>query len=71
MAVIALRSRAPLIPAYIHGKIRFLRRTHVYFGEPIDISDLYEQGVNAEAVNEVTRRIRSTFLALRDRANGK
>ena len=70
-AFMALRANVPLLPVFIDGKPRFLRLRHVYVGEPIDISDLREQGYDAAVVEQVNERIRSTFLDMRARAHGE
>lgn len=68
-ALIALRARVPVLPCYIHGKIRAFRVTDVYFGEPMPLDDLYAQGVNNEAVQTLCGRIRDTFYAMRAQAD--
>lgn len=60
-AVLALRSKVPLIPVYVHGKLRLFRRTHVYIGAPMETADLYEQGMDSQTVNSLCQRIRDTF----------
>ena len=65
-AVLALRAKVPMLPIYISEKLRFFHRTDVYVGLPMDISDLYSQGFDAQTVNEATERIRNTFLAMRE-----
>ncbi len=64
VALIALRSKVPLIPVYISGKLRLFRRLHVYVGEPILMDDLREQGVNTETCNLLLGRITSSYAAL-------
>ena len=70
-SLIALRSRVPVIPMYIHGKIRPFRINHVYFGEAMELGDLYAEGVNSETVKKLSTRIRDTFYAMREAANRK
>ena len=70
-ALIALRSKVPVIPVYIHGKIRVFRMNHVYFGKPLPLDDLYAQGMNNDTVNALCTRIHDTFHAMRDAANRK
>lgn len=70
-SLIALRSKVPVIPVYIHGRILPFRINHIYFGEVMNLSDLHEQGVNSETVNALSNRMRDTFYAMRDAANGK
>ena len=66
VAFLALRSGAPLLPVYIDGKLRLFRRTDVYVGEPMDVSDLCAKGCDNDVVMELTARIRDTFLAMRE-----
>lgn len=70
-ALIALRSKATVIPVYIHKKPRLLRRTHVYFGKVMELEDLYQQGLSTESVNALCSRIRDTFYAMRAAAEQK
>ena len=65
-AVLALRAKVPLQPVYIDSKRRFLRVCHAYVGQPMDISDLCDQGYDAGVVEQLTARIRDTFLNMRD-----
>ena len=65
-SVLALRANVPLLPVYISRKLSFLRMTHVYVGKPMDISDLSAQGMDAAVVEQLTQRIRATFLAMRE-----
>lgn len=64
-AVLALRANVPLLPVYVSQKLRAFRRTEVYIGKPMDISDLSAQGFDAQVVNQLTERIRQTFLTMR------
>ena len=68
-AVLALRANVPLLPVFIDGKPRLFRLRHVYIGEPIDISDLRAQGFDAQTIDQVTSRIRDTFLRMREDAH--
>lgn len=70
-ALIALRADVPLIPAYIDGRIRPFHKTRVYLGEPMQIDDLKAQGTNSDTVKQLCERIRQTFYAMHDAANGK
>ena len=65
-SVLALRANVPLLPVFISRKLSFLRVTHVYVGKPMDISDLSAQGMDAATVDQLTQRIRETFLRMRE-----
>ena len=60
-ALIAMRSRAPVVPIYISRKLAFFRRTDLYVGEPIGYDDLLEQGINTETCEQMNERMRETF----------
>ncbi len=80
VAFIALRAGVPVIPVYICGTPatnKVVRsyltpsRARVYFGPPIDLSDLTEGGkAERDAFPEVTRRLMSAIRALRDQSTG-
>lgn len=65
-AIIALRARVPLLPVYIDGKIRPFHITHIYYGKPMELDDLYAQGVNNDAAHQLCQRIHDVFYAMRD-----
>ena len=60
-ALIALRSKAPVIPIYIDRKLGFFRRTNLYVGEPIPYEDLVAEGINTESCEKMNERMRQTF----------
>ena len=60
-ALIALRSRCPIIPVYIDRKLAFFRLTRVYAGEPIPWEDLAAEGINAETCERMNDRFREIY----------
>ena len=70
IGLIALRSRVPLMPVYITGKLKLFRRLHVYVGEAIPTEDLREEGVNRETCEKLMQRITQTYAAMQE-ANTK
>lgn len=54
-AMMALRSRATVIPVHVSAPMKAFRRTTVRFGAPIDLSDMAR--VNAQALEAATGRI--------------
>lgn len=61
IAMIALRGKAPLLPAYMTSKLRLFRTTHLYYGQPISVSELAAKGINKENCEELLETIRSTY----------
>ena len=64
VAIIALRSAAPIIPAFITPKLRFFHKTHVIFGTPIDISDLVGMEISNNICDLVLARIREKYAEI-------
>ena len=60
-ALIALRSRVPVVPMYFDRKLRYFRRTNLYTGDPIPMDDLLEEGINAETCEKMNERMRETY----------
>ena len=60
-ALIAMRSKAPVIPIYFDRKLSFFKVTNLYVGEPIPYDDLLEQGINAGTCEMMNERMRETF----------
>lgn len=60
-ALIAMRSRAPVIPIYFDRKLNFFRITNLYVGEPIPYDDLLAEGINAETCEKMNERMKETY----------
>ena len=60
-SLIAMRSKAPIIPVYIDRKLGFFRRTHMYVGDPIAYDDLLAEGINADTCERMNERFRETY----------
>ena len=64
VAMIALRSKVPLVPVYIAGRLGFFRTLHVYVGQPIMMDDLRAEGINTQTCQALLGRITETYAAL-------
>ncbi|MBR3334891.1 MAG: 1-acyl-sn-glycerol-3-phosphate acyltransferase [Clostridia bacterium] len=60
-ALIAMRSKAPVIPIYFDQKLSWFKVTNLYVGEPIPYEDLLEEGINTETCEKMNERMRETF----------
>ena len=60
-ALIAMRSRAPVIPIYFDRKMSLFKVTNLYVGEPIPYDDLLAEGINAETCEKMNERMRERF----------
>ena len=63
-AMIALRSKAPIIPIYFDRKLSLFRRTNLIVGDPIPTEDLQAEGINTETWEKMNDRLRETFRAM-------
>jgi 1-acyl-sn-glycerol-3-phosphate acyltransferase len=68
VALLALRSSVPVVPMYIHGKLRPFRRIHCYLSAPIPMDDLREKGVGRDAGDALLTRIASLYACLAQKA---
>ena len=60
-SLIAMRSKAPIIPIYFDRKLSWFRVTNLYVGEPIPYDDLLSEGINADTCGRMNERMRETF----------
>lgn len=67
-ALIALRNKAPILPAYIHGRPRPFKVTHVYFLPELDYAHIAEKGPSKEACDQLMDLLREEMLKARKNA---
>jgi len=70
-AVLALRSDAPVVPVYIHGKYGLFRGPRVTLDAPVEIDDLRAKGADKEAADVFLDRMRAALEALGARCGSK
>ena len=63
-AMIALRSKCPIIPIYFDRKLSLFRRTNLIVGDPIPTEDLQAEGINTETCERMNERLRETFRGM-------
>lgn len=64
VSMIALRSGAPVIPAYIGGPYRPFRKIQLSFGPPVSFEGLPRR-VDSDTLSQATRRIEDAVWGLR------
>lgn len=67
-ALLALRSKVPVVPAYIHGKYKFWHRVSITFGKPIDLSQMFPGRVNSVQVEKATQVLYDAMQKLAEEA---
>ena len=63
-AMIALRSKCPIIPIYFDRKLSLFHRTNLIVGDPIPTEDLLAEGINTETCEKMNERLRETFRGM-------
>ena len=63
-SLIAMRSKAPVIPIYFDRKLGLFKVTNLYVGEPIPYDDLLAEGINTDTCERMNERLRETFRTM-------
>lgn len=63
-ALIAQRSGATVIPAYVDGPYKWFKKTEIRFGKPVDLSE-FGRKTDAETISRVTDRIEEAIWSLK------
>ncbi len=69
IALIALRSKATILPVYLSDKPKLFRRIHVYCGNSIPVSHLARQGVNKQTCDQLLTSITQRYRELVEEHN--
>lgn len=65
-AMLSVKTKAPIIPFVIVNRPKFLRVTHVVFGDPIEFPEYYGRKVSPEEYEKLEERLRSRMYEIRD-----
>lgn len=65
VAVMALKSKVPVVPVLISGQYRFFGKVHAVVGPAIALDDLRAQRADAQLLEQVKQRIIESLEALR------
>lgn len=68
VALIALRSKAPVVPVYVSGRVRLFRPLKLTFGQAVDLSE-FAGPANSQVLQTATVRIEQAVYALKEKAN--
>ena len=64
-AAIAIKTRTPIIPIVQSGKPRLFRKSHVFFGAPIEFTEYYGKKLTEADLAECETRLRDIMLKMR------
>ncbi|HSK67911.1 MAG TPA: 1-acyl-sn-glycerol-3-phosphate acyltransferase, partial [Candidatus Limnocylindria bacterium] len=71
VSLLALRSRAPLVPVLIHGRPLPWRATRMLIGDAIPYDDLVAGGIGKDAAEALNKRIRRAYEELSNKVQNK
>ncbi|MDE7306777.1 MAG: 1-acyl-sn-glycerol-3-phosphate acyltransferase [Clostridia bacterium] len=61
---LSIKTKTPIIPVVQIKKIRFLRRSYVIYGEPIEFAEYYDRPLNEESIKACDEALRNKMLEL-------
>lgn len=65
-AMLSVKTKSPIIPFVIMDRPRFLRVTHVVFGNPVEFPEYYDRKVSPEEYERLDEGLRDRMYAIRD-----
>lgn len=66
-AVMAIKTKTPVIPVMMYNKPRFFRRAHILIGDPIELTEYYDRKLTDEDFAEADNKLRDMMLELREK----
>lgn len=63
-ATISIKTKTPIVPFVQVKKVKFLRRAHVIYGEPIEFSEYYGKRLTEEDIQKCEDELREKMLEL-------
>ena len=65
-AAISIKTKTPIVPMVQvkNKKIRFLRRAHVYYGEPIEFTEYYDKRLTEDDINKCDEILRDRLYEM-------
>ncbi len=65
-ALLAIKTKSPVVPFVICSRPRLLRMTHVVFGEPMELSEYYDKKLTPEDYGRIDDMLRDRLYELRE-----
>ncbi len=65
-ALIAIKTKTPVIPFVICSRPRIFRRTHVVFGEPVELSEYYGRKLTSADYQEADEKLKQRLYDMRE-----
>lgn len=65
-AALSIKTKTPIVPVVQIIKLRFARKAHAYYGEPIEFSEYYDKRLTEEDIAKCDEVLREEMLKLRE-----
>lgn len=65
-ALLAVKTKTPIIPFVICNRPRVFRRTHVVFGEPMELTEYYDRKLTPKDYEEADEKLKARLYELRE-----
>lgn len=66
MAMIAIKTKTPIVPVWVERRPKLFRVSRYYIGEPFELSDFYGKKLDEETLEQASLVVREKMLALRE-----
>ena len=66
-AVMAIRTKSPIVPIVVYTKPRFFRCTHILIDEPFELSEYYDRKLTEEEILEADEKVRNHMLQMHEK----
>lgn len=63
-AALSIKTKTPIIPVVQIKKIRFLRKSHAIYGDPIEFTEYYDKKITDDDIKKCDEELRSKMLEL-------
>jgi 1-acyl-sn-glycerol-3-phosphate acyltransferase len=64
-AMLAIKTKTPIVPVLIYKKTMPFRMNHIIVGEPFEMSEYYGQRLTKEVLAEANEKLRQKLLDMR------
>lgn len=65
-ALLAIKTKTPIIPFVICNRPKVFRRTHVVFGEPMEFTEYYDRKLRSQDYEEAEEKLKARLYELRN-----
>ncbi len=65
LAMIAIKTKTPIVPVWINKKSKLFRLVKIYIGKPFELTEFYDQKLDEETLEKASEVVRAKFLELR------